>query len=338
MTLFFLRRAWLVNRPLRWLLIPLSLTLTVPSMVYASGLSAELDELDQAEFNQAIAAARQCLAAHDHACADEQLRIARRRAGSSSDKALVEQLKKSLQDTAAWSRDQQSQDEAVVRRAQEQRRQQVVQARAEADAEAAADQPPSAADAIRRAGAQMNQSLANQLAEKQAARERLARIESQQARDIQQRPTQQRQAPAAQQREPVQAQEPRKAQPAPAPAATVAAQPTSVPASKSPVATAEQPEALAFCWENKHGRWTCDGPGDETSIAEKDRAAQLSAVSCKQPSLRLNTSLTLTSTRVSKRGSVNGWLFRCGTRLQPGDTGHATWNRDIRRFWSGIPN
>ncbi|MNF75465.1 hypothetical protein D3C84_575310 [compost metagenome] len=81
----------------------------------------------------------------------------------------------------------------------------------------------------------------------------------------------------------------------------------------------------------------CDGPGDETSLAEKDQAGQISGVGCRKPSLLVPTSITLTSTRVKKRGSVSGWLYRCGRQLQPGDTGHATWNRDIRRFWSGIP-
>lgn len=317
---------WLLLCALQW-----------PSVSAAAGLSGELDSLDRAEFNEAIARARECLAAQDRACAEQQLAIAKRRAGSSSDKLLVERLRKSAQDSTAMLREQQAQDEDAVRRAQEQRRLQVVQARADEDAAAAADQPPSAADAIRSAGAQMNRALANQLAEKQAERERLARIERQQsrARDQQQAPLPQRPAPA---RQPQGFDQPQGQRPAQVVAQTAPApQPAPKKPSKPVAETPTQPEALAFCWENKHGRWTCDGPGDETSIAEKDRAAQLSLVSCKQPSLLLNTSITLTSTRVSKRGSVSGWLFRCGTRLQPGDTGHATWNRDIRRFWTGIP-
>lgn len=306
------------------LLLLLLNTFLVSQAVAAS----DLDNLDKVEFNEAIASARECITVQDAACVEEQLKLATRRAGSSSDKALVEQLRSAGMPNSTDNGEQQAANERAVIRAQEQRRQALRQARIDDDATQAANQP-SAADAIRSAGAQMNQQLANQLAEKQYARERLAE--------------KQRRAPGAERVEPVHKPvvydqaKPQVVQPVAA-SSPSASPPAAKPA--KPVKTTEvstQPEALAFCWQTKRGGWLCDGPGDETTLAEKDQAGQISGVGCTKPSLLVSTSITLTSTRVKKRGSVSGWLYRCGKQLKPGDTGHATWNRDIRRFWTGIP-
>lgn len=101
-------------------------------------------------------------------------------------------------------------------------------------------------------------------------------------------------------------------------------------------AAASAPDALAFCWQSDKGNWFCDGRVDETTLGEKELESQLSGVGCKQPQRVTNSMVTLTSLRVPERGSKTGWLYRCGDKLKAGDTGHATWNRDIRRFWSGI--
>lgn len=297
-------------------------------LVSQAVVASDLDDLDKAEFNEAIARARECMRVQDAACVDEQLTLAKRRAGGSSDKALVEQLRSAGMPNSIDNGEQQAAKERAVIRAQEQRRQAVRQARIDDDAAQAANQP-SAADAIRSAGAQMNQQLANQLAEKQYAQERLAEKQHRASRAEHVEPG----------RKPVvyDQAKPQVVQPVAA-----SSPPASPPAAKpvKPVKTTEvstQPEALAFCWQSKRGGWLCDGPGDETTLAEKDQAGQLSGVGCRKPSLLVPTSITLTSTRVKKRGSVSGWLYRCGRQLNPGDTGHATWNRDIRRFWSGIP-
>ncbi len=97
-------------------------------------------------------------------------------------------------------------------------------------------------------------------------------------------------------------------------------------------------DALAFCWQSDKGYWFCDGPGDETTLGEKSQDDQLSGVGCKNPSPVINGLVTLTSVRVANRGNKTGVLYSCGKKLKPGDTGNMTWNRDIRRFWSGMPN
>lgn len=313
------------------LLLLLLNTISVSQAVVAS----DLDDLDKAEFNEAIALARECMKVQDAACVEKQLTLAKRRAGSSSDKVFVDQLRSAGMPSSTNNDQQQAANERAVIRAQEQRRQAVRQARIDDDATQVANQT-SAADAIRNAGAQMNQQLANQLAEKQYARERLAETQRLQSQA-------QLQAPGAERVEPVRKPvvydqaKPQVEQPV-----SVSSPPSlSAPKPVTPVKATEvstQPEALAFCWQTKRGGWLCDGPGDETTLAEKEKAGQLSGVGCREPSLLVPTSITLTSIRVKKRGSVSGWLYRCGKQLKPGDTGHATWNRDIRRFWSGIPN
>ncbi len=97
-------------------------------------------------------------------------------------------------------------------------------------------------------------------------------------------------------------------------------------------------EALAFCWQNKAQTWYCDGKNQEASlVGEKDMMVQLANVGCKSPHLLSGTMTILASTRVPGRGQQIGWLFGCGQKLDKADSGHATSNRDIRRFWSGIP-
>lgn len=295
--------------------------------------AASLDDLDKAEFDEAIAKARQCLAANDPPCAATALALAKRRATSGADRALVEQLQSTPASAEADDARQQAQQRHardVARREQSQRDKQEAAAYAEE-----APATPSAAQLITQAGAAMNQNLAAQLAQKQRA----AAVNPTIA--IQPRAPQ----PSAAQVQPQRAQPPREAaaqqqaRPAPAPAPVVApAQAPVVQAANTtaPASAAPMPQALAFCWQTPKGLWACDGPSDETSIAEKDRAAQLQLVGCTRPTLAASSAISLTSTRVSKRGTVSGWLFDCGKRLQPGNTGQATWNRDIRRFWSGI--
>jgi|SRR3989344_4236677 len=297
--------------------------------------ASDLDDLDKAEFNEAIARAKECMIAQDAACVKEQLTFAKRRAGSSKDKALVERLRSTGMHNSTGNSHEQAANERAVIRAQEQRRQAVRQARIDDDARHAANQP-STADAIRSAGAQMNQQLANQLAEKQYARERLAETQRQQPQAYHHTQRAEREEPV---RKPVvyDRAKPQFVEPVVA-ASQPESSPTAIPVTPDKTTeVSEQPEALAFCWQTKRGGWLCDGPGDETTLAEKDQAGQLSGVGCRTPSLLVPTTITLTSTRVIKRGSVSGWLYRCGRQLKPGDTGHATWNRDIRRFWSGIP-
>ena len=98
----------------------------------------------------------------------------------------------------------------------------------------------------------------------------------------------------------------------------------------------ERPDALAFCWESNRGNWLCDGKTQDTTIAYETMDESLRLVGCDRPERVVNTMVTLTSTRVERWGQKTGWLFRCGKKLETGETGHATWNRDIRRFWSGI--
>lgn len=306
------------------LLMLMLTTILVSQVIVAS----DLDDLDKAEFNEAITRARECVAAQNAGCVEAQLALAKRRAGSSKDKALIEQIRSAGMTSSTDNGEQQASNERAVIRAQEQRRQSVRQARIDADATQAANQP-STADAIRSAGAQMNQQLAIQLAEKQYAQER--RAENQQRAQRAERVEPVRKPAAYDQAKPASVQP------------IAASSPPALPSAAKPVTPAKttgtptQPEALAFCWQTKRGGWLCDGPGDETTLAEKDQAGQLSGVGCRTPSLSVPTSITLTSTRVKKRGSVSGWLYRCGNQLKPGDTSHATWNRDIRRFWSGIP-
>lgn len=96
--------------------------------------------------------------------------------------------------------------------------------------------------------------------------------------------------------------------------------------------------ALAFCWQSDKGYWNCDGRVQETLIGEKgDKGLdeQLSLVGCKQPRrLTTNGEVTLTSTRGKQR---TGHVYDCGYKLDAGDTGPVTWNRDIRRWWRDIP-
>ena len=56
---------------------------------------------------------------------------------------------------------------------------------------------------------------------------------------------------------------------------------------------------------------------------------------CKQPR-RLTTTgeITLNSTSGKQR---SGHVYDCGYKLDAGDTGPVTWNRDIRRWWRDIP-
>jgi len=71
-------------------------------------------------------------------------------------------------------------------------------------------------------------------------------------------------------------------------------------------------------------------------LGEKDLDSQLSLAGCKPPA-RLGTGkVTLTSVRVADRRTRTGWLYRCGVKLDAGDNGNLTWNRDIRRSWNGI--
>jgi hypothetical protein len=136
----------------------------------------------------------------------------------------------------------------------------------------------------------------------------------------------------------------------PAPQPTPAALPTTkpelapgtlpqAPAAPPAVMAGDSPrEALAFCWQNKAQTWYCDGTSqDLDQVGEKDMMPQLTHAGCKNPRLLSIMKMTLTSTRVPGRGQQTGWLFDCGTKLEKGDSGHQTTNRDIRRFWSGIP-
>lgn len=96
--------------------------------------------------------------------------------------------------------------------------------------------------------------------------------------------------------------------------------------------------ALAFCWRSDKGYWNCDGRVQETLIGEKGDEGldeQLGLVGCKQPR-RLTTTgeITLTSTRGKQR---TGHVYDCGYKLDAGDTGPMTWNRDIRRWWRDMP-
>jgi hypothetical protein len=109
-------------------------------------------------------------------------------------------------------------------------------------------------------------------------------------------------------------------------------------ASPSGATADSQREALAFCWQNKAQQWYCDGRSQETAqVGEKDMMVQLANVGCKSPHLLSGTMTILTSTRTPSWGQQIGWLFACGVKLDKGESGHQTGNRDIRRFWSGIP-
>jgi hypothetical protein len=100
---------------------------------------------------------------------------------------------------------------------------------------------------------------------------------------------------------------------------------------------AARKQALAFCWQSDKGYWNCDGRVQETLIGEKgDKGLdeQLGLVGCKQPRRLTTGEITLTSTRGKQR---SGHVYDCGYKLDAGDTGGATWNRDIRRWWRDIP-
>ncbi|MNG74483.1 hypothetical protein D3C79_329640 [compost metagenome] len=318
-----------------------SFLLLILASVDASATN-QLDELDKAEFDEAIAEAKKCLSDHDTACVERQLSIAQRRSTSSADKATVKRLRNAIGEQAQSLQEQEEFDERNREIARKEKHLQERQTRAEQARYSEQDQQPSTAETIARVGTVMNQSLANHYAEKQEGRERAAQLEqeAQYHRDQQTRSrNEQERRQLAQQRSDLALQRAELVQAEQHQATKVAqAAPTlSMRSERSPASQKESmPEALAFCWQTKKGGWLCDGPNDETTLAEKDRDGQLSGVSCNKPSLVLDTPISLTSVRVSKRGTVSGWLYYCGTKLKPGDTSHATWNRDIRRFWSGI--
>ena len=97
--------------------------------------------------------------------------------------------------------------------------------------------------------------------------------------------------------------------------------------------------ALAFCWQFNKDYWNCDGRVQETLVGEKgDKGLeeQLGLVGCKQPRRLTTGEITLTSTRASGK-QRSGHVWDCGYKLDAGDTGAGTWNRDIRRWWRDIP-
>ena len=96
-----------------------------------------------------------------------------------------------------------------------------------------------------------------------------------------------------------------------------------------------QPEALAFCWQNKSNKWFCDGKLQILLTSWDTEKQALNMVHCKSPT-RLNggKQVTLHSTYSTVKGQITGWLYGCGERLK--HTGSQTDNRDIRRFWGGI--
>lgn len=109
-----------------------------------------------------------------------------------------------------------------------------------------------------------------------------------------------------------------------------------VPSEQSAATQPQEPalDALAFCWQTKNENWLCDGKTQETTIAEKDLDAQLSVAGCASPEKLTSSMVSLGSARAD-RGQKTGWIYRCG-KLDAGSTGSLTWNRDIRRWWSGI--
>lgn len=101
---------------------------------------------------------------------------------------------------------------------------------------------------------------------------------------------------------------------------------------QSEVQAAGNPEALAFCFQNKQGYWLCDGPAQFANTEGEGNAGlsgNLKNAGCKTP--RLIGPSTLTPIMVARLGTQSGNLYSCGFQLKPDD-------RNMRRHWSGLEN
>lgn len=324
-------------------------------VVMADSASDQLDDLDREEFNNSLGKAEKCSSERDFECVSKNLKRAKGYVVDASDR---EKLKRAwaqleLDKQNVFSDDAKSKYESQKRslEANNQRLQ-------EENAELARSNRLQAADNSRRIAQQKREepralsiTESVQLGMAQSQRDQ-ARINQIHNNSMQQLHEQQRANAAA--RQPVASKEaPRSERPARSertpdevsapPVARSSSNETVVASTTATrkVAETKKPQApgldaLAFCWQNKKSNWFCDGRVDETTIGEKNLEAQLSSVGCKSPSRLTSSPITLVSVRVSKREPQTGWLYRCGDKLQAGDTGPATWNRDIRRFWSGI--
>lgn len=324
-------------------------------VVLADSASDQLDDLDREEFNSSLSKAKKCSSERDFECVSKHLKRAKGYVVDSSDRETLKHAwaQLELDKQHVFSDDAKSKYENQKRslEANSQRLQ-------EENAELARSNRLQAADNSRRIAQQQREepralsiTESVQLGMAQSQRDQ-ARIDQIHNHSMQQLHEQQRANAAARQplpsRESPRAERPAKPQrnsdEVPSSTASRSSSDEVVVASTTAtrkVAETKKPEApvldaLAFCWQNKKSNWFCDGRVDETSMGDKNLDAQLSNVGCKSPSRLTSSQITLTSVRVSKREPQTGWLYRCGDKLQAGDTGPATWNRDIRRFWSGI--
>lgn len=101
---------------------------------------------------------------------------------------------------------------------------------------------------------------------------------------------------------------------------------------QSHVQAMENPESLAFCFQNQRGYWLCDGPTQFANVGGEGGAGlseNLKIAGCKNP--RLIGPSTLTPMIVARLGTQSGNLYSCGFHLKPDD-------RNMRRHWSGLEN
>ncbi|MCZ4323211.1 hypothetical protein [Pseudomonas anguilliseptica] len=170
---------------------PLLAVILVSAMSLASGAHAgtdlqrlveQLDRLDKMDFVEAIDKADTCVINRNYACVEEQLTLAARRANTPSDKAILKRVRADLlaeQELASAEATLLAQREREIE--QEQERLQAAQERAQQQAYQDSDSGASTAENIALFGALLNQSLANQYAEQQAANARVAQAQQQQA-------------------------------------------------------------------------------------------------------------------------------------------------------------
>lgn len=145
-------------------------------------LADQLDRLDKMDFDEAIDKAETCIINRDYSCVEQQLQLAARRANTPTDKAIVKRVQADLLAEQEQAREESAllaQREREIE--QEQERLQAAQRQAEQLAYQDSDSGASTAQNIALFGALLNQSLANQLAEQQAANARIAQAQQQQA-------------------------------------------------------------------------------------------------------------------------------------------------------------
>lgn len=170
---------------------PLLAVILVSAMSLASGahagtdlqrLADQLDRLDKMDFVEAIDKADTCVIDRNYSCVEEQLTLAARRANTPSDKAILKRVRADLlaeQELASAEATLLAERERKIE--QEQERLQAAQERAQQQAYQDSDSGASTAENIALFGALLNQSLANQYAEHQAANARVAQAQQQQA-------------------------------------------------------------------------------------------------------------------------------------------------------------